>query len=277
VVFYEGELDRLNNGTMDVVSSQNYAVQWKNLGNEIVNISEAMLGGAPKSGTAWRQTEAILNENYSLFELMTENKGMYLEDIFREFVIPFLKKQLNTSEEVSAVLEAHDIDRIDSLYIKNFSIKEVKSRIKRKIIDGQPVTPEEQDLMIAETQEEMRSALRNLGDQRFFKPSEIDDKTWASQFEDLEWELDIDITGEQHNIQEMLTTLNTALQMIMTPGFDQNKKAQAIVGEILNLSSVMSPIKFNSISNPEPPKQGLENEMKGPNGGVPKPQILPVA
>jgi hypothetical protein len=276
VVQYEGELDRLNNGTMDVVSQQNFAVQWKNLGNEIVGVSEAMLGGSPKSGTAWRLQEALLNENYSLFELMTENKGMHLEEMFREYIIPFIKKQLNTSEEVSAVLEAHDIDRIDALYIKNYSIKEVKSRIKRKVIDGEPISPEEQELMIADTQSELREALKKLGDQRFFKPSDFDDKTWQDQLEDLEWNLDIDVTGEQHNIQEMLTTLNTALQMIMTPGFDQNKKAQAVVGEILNLTGAMSPIKFNAISNsnPEPPQE-LENEI--PQKGKPKPQILPVA
>jgi hypothetical protein len=207
---------------------------------------------------------------------MTENKGMHLEEMFREYIIPFIKKQLNTSEEVSAVLEAHDIDRIDALYIKNYSIKEVKSRIKRKVIDGEPISPEEQEVMIADTQSELREALKKLGDQRFFKPSDFDDKTWQDQLEDLEWNLDIDVTGEQHNIQEMLTTLNTALQMIMTPGFDQNKKAQAVVGEILNLTGAMSPIKFNAISNsnPEPPQE-LENEI--PQKGKPKPQILPVA
>lgn len=276
VVQYEGELDRLNNGPMDVVSSQNFAVQWKNLGNEIVGVSEAMLGGSPKSGTAWRLQEALLNENYSLFELMTENKGIYLEEIFREFIIPFIKKQLNSSEEVSSVLESYDIDRIDALYIKNYSIKEVKQRIKRKVIDGQPISPEEQEVMIADTQSELREALKKLGDQRFFKPSDFDDKTWQEQLKDIEWNLDFDVTGEQHNIQEMLTTLNTVLQMIMTPGFDQNKKAQAVVGEILNLTGTMSPIKFNAIqnSNPEPPQE-LENEI--PQKGKPKPQILPVA
>lgn len=262
VLHYTGDLDRLNNSPLDVVSHSNFASAWKSLGNEIVGVSDAMLGVAPKAGTAWRLQETILNENYSLFELMTENKGLYLEEIFREVIAPHIKKKLDNKDEVTAILNAYDIDRVDALYIKNYSIKEVKAIIKRKIIDGDIVTPEEQDIMLADTQEELRSALKALGEQRYFKPSDFDDKTWKEQFKDLEWELEFDVTGEQKNVQEMLTTLNTALQMILTPGFNENRQAQMVVGEILNLTGAMSPVRFNSISNSAPPKDELE-----PGGG----------
>ena len=72
-------LTQLNNTSHDITSLQNFGNQWKSLGNEIVGISDSMLGNNPPSGTAWRQTEALLQENHSLFEIMTENKGLSLE------------------------------------------------------------------------------------------------------------------------------------------------------------------------------------------------------
>lgn len=277
-IFVVGEghsFSRIDNGSQDIVSQQNFAVQWKNLGNEMVGISEAMLGAQPKSGTAWRQVEALLEENYSLFEYMTENKGLHLEDLLREDIIPWIKKGLDTSDEVAAVLQQHDIDRIDALYLKNFSLKHVKRQIKRQVIDGEPITPEQQEVMIAETQEELREALKKLGDQRFFKPSNIDDRTWKDQFENLEWELEIDITGEQRNVQQMLTTLNTALQLVVQPGFDQNPKAKAIVGQILELTGAMSPVQFNALPSAE--VQQVEPQDPAAAAVPKKPQLQNVA
>lgn len=240
-------LNIVPNNAHDVTSLQNFAASWKSLANEIVGISDAMLGAAPKSGTAWRQTEAMLNESYNLFELMTENKGLAIEDMMREWIIPSLKKKMNTSEEIAATLEQSDIDKIDPIYIKNIAIEEVNKKIKEMLLEGEVPTQMDQEFMTAKAEGDVREMLASLGDQRFFKPSELGDKTWKEQFKDLEWEIQVDVTGEETNVQEALATLNTALKVVMTPGFDQNKKAQMIVGKILEQSGAMSPIEYNAL------------------------------
>jgi len=72
----------------------------------------------------------------------------------------------------------------------------------------------------------------------------------------LEWEVEVDITGEAYDAQEALTTLNTALKLVVTPGFAQNKKAQMIVGKILELTGTMSPIEYYSVPDDTAPVQG---------------------
>jgi hypothetical protein len=241
------------NNSHDTSNWQNYSSVWKSLGQEIVGVSEAMLGAQPKSGTAWRQTEAMLNESYSLFELMTENKGLALEDMLRSRIIPWIKKnRLNNKDEITATLESYEINRIDSRHIKNRATKAVNQVLKRKIIDGELPTPEEQALMMQEAEGAIGAEMQEFGNQRFFKPSEIDEKTWKETFEDMEWDLDIDITGEARNSREELTTLNTALQVIMNPAFESNKKAQAIVGRILENTGAMSPVEYASLPNTPP-------------------------
>ncbi len=248
-------LTQLNNQALNAVAQQNYSTQWKQLGNEITGVSESMLGAAPKSGTAWRQTEAVLQESHSLFELMTENKSLDLEFMLRTHIIPHLKKKMDTSDEVTATLEQHEIDRIDSAYIKNKAIKETNKQLKEKVLSG--VLPEqgEQEMLMEQNALQAQESIQGTGNQRFFKPSELDDKTWKKQFEDMEWDLEINITGEAFDAQQALTTLNTALKLVVTPGFEQNKKAQTIVGRILELTGTLSPIEWNAIPSPMQPQQ----------------------
>lgn len=238
-------LTQMNNATHDLVSWQNYAVQWKQLGNEINGISEAMLGATPKSGTAWRQTEAVLNESHSLFELMTENKGLYIEQMLREDIIPYFKKKLlNNTKEVVAILDTNGLHKIDSVYVKAESVRVHNKAVVDDILSGvQPTsTPEMQA-------QQIRSDLSEMGNTRFLKPSEISDKTWKEQFKNLEWDVEIDVTGEAHDVQSSMATLNTALQVAANPQFAQNKTAQVIVGKILELTGVMSAIELSSVAD----------------------------
>ena len=249
-------LTQVNNQSHDLVSWQNFAVNWKSLGNEITGVSEAMFGGNPPSGTAWRQTEALLQESYSLFELMTENKGLQIEQMLRERIIPALKKKLDTSEEVTAVLEQYDIDRIDRMYIKNQTNQKVNDELINQYLNDEIPTQETQAVLTAQTEQQITESLQQQGNQRFFKPSDVDDKTWKEQFKDLEWNVEVDITGEAQNSKDALATLNTALATIVQPGFEQNKKAQMIVGRILELTGAMSPVEYNAIpATPMQPPQ----------------------
>lgn len=255
-------LTALANNTHNTVDASNYLQYWKSLGNEIVGVSEAMLGAQPKSGTAWRQTEALLNENYSLFELMTENKGLALEEMFRTRIIPFIKKGFDTTDEVTTTLLQHEIDRIDPMYIKSVSVEDVNKFLKEMLIEGEVPTEEGKQLKLAKSQEDIKEVLMQLGSQRFFKPSQFSDKTWKEQFKDMEWELEVDITGEAHNTQEALTTLSTALKVMMTPGFNENPKAVATVRNIFEQTGAMSPLQYDAIPQPQPQLQTSAPDVK---------------
>lgn len=248
-------LTPINNSSHDITAQQNFMAAWKQMGNEIVGVSEAMLGAMPKSGTAWRQTEALLQENYSLFELMTENKGLHLEDMLREKVLPYFKKTLNNSKEISAILESYDIERIDSKYLKNFSIQKSNDILVEKAInapDGQLPTPEDQAMLQQSIMQQGKEQMNELGNQRFFKPSEIDSETWKEVLKGMEWDLEIDITGENKDYQSIATTLNTALQVVANPNYAQNKQAQMIVGKILSATGQLSPLEMSQFNTTNP-------------------------
>jgi len=248
-------LTQINNKP-DITAMQAFSQQWQAMGNQINNISEAMRGDSPTSGTAWRLQQAVLQESHSLFELYTENKGLYLEEMLRKWVIPHLRKKIDTSEEISAILDDYQIKQIDNAFAPNQAIRFVNQKIKDTILSGKIYEPELQPGQIAETEEQLRRELAQLGNQRFIKPSEIKTKTWKEVLKDIEGKLVIDITGESKDIQAMMQTLSSVLQTIATnPLILQDPNAKLIFNKILEVSSGISPLEIQQ-AQPAPAMAG---------------------
>jgi hypothetical protein len=262
-------LTQVQNQSQDITANQAFGDMWKGLSQEIAGISEAMQGEA-KSGAAWRQVEALLQESHSLFELMTENKGLHIEQMLRKFVIPHLTKKMDTSEEVAATLEAHNISKIDSIYVPQEAIKRHKKRtldqmekMLSKPIDA-PLSPDEVPQPFNPINEEqgVRQSMAPQGNQRFFVPDEMSSMTWKEYLKDIQWELEVDITGEQSDKQTILTTLSTALTAVANPAYANNPQAQLIVNKILSATGVISPIEISTMP-PSPPMP-----QPAPSGGA---------
>lgn len=272
LIHAKGEpLTQVSNNSHDIGSLQNFQAMWQQLGNQINGLSEAMLGKNAPAGSAWRQTEALLQESYSLFEVMTENKGFYVEQMLRRFIIPFLKKQMDNSDEIAATLEKHDLDKLDTMFLPNEAIRRYNERATEEVLNGK--LPEEFNPQTEEAQ--LRGQLNELGNTRFFRPGKIPTKTWKELFEDLEWESEIDITAEQKDVQAVMDTLNTALKMFVaaTPQQLADPNFKLVFNKILEQSAVISPIEISSLPSnqpaPLPPPQNMVPTAPMPAGPTP--------
>lgn len=239
-------LTQLQNNSHDITSLQSFGSQWKALGNEITGISEAMLGAAPKAGTAWRQTEAILQESHSLFEIMTENKGLSSEDMLREYIIPFIKNKMNSTEEISASLGDYNVSQIEDMYVKTEAIKRNNNVVIETILNGEIA----QGLDLQAEEQNIRNELQTNGNQRFFAPSELKSVTWKDVFEDFEWECDVEITGESSNKAEMATTINSILNFLARKqGQPLTPDERLVFNKMLDLTGTVSPLELSEVQN----------------------------
>ena len=219
------------------------------------------------SGTAARQVELLQQESHSLFELMTENKGIAIEEMWRRFVIPFIKKQLDTKEEIVATLDNAGIRQIDSIYIPNEAKRRYLKKAIKTIIDsrGEDI-PTPYDPVTG--QQEVADELKPLGSQRYFKPSEMDDKTWKDVFDGFEWTCEVEVTNEAHDKDAMLTSLTTVLKELATMGDVQN--ARMVLSKILEETGVFSPMELtDAVQQPLPPTTTPNDQA------IPSPQPTP--
>jgi hypothetical protein len=237
-------LTQVNNQSHDIPVITSYLQQWQAQAREIVSTPDAITGNTMPSGTAYRQVAILNQEAHSLFELMTENKGLALTDMMREYVIPFFKKKLNNADEVALVLDREEIDQLDRAALPGKLYEE----IARILLDeDQSELPSVEELT-AQVQERANAT----GATRFIKPSTKDEKlTWSEYFKELEWDLEIEVTNENTDKEATLTTLNTVLQTVaQNPQILQDPNAKLIFNKILEESGRISPIQLAQVSQP---------------------------
>lgn len=245
----------------DISALQAYKADWQNVANQINGISESMQGESAPSGTAWRLVQAQLQESHSLFELMTENKGLAITEMIRRYVLPFFKKQLNNDEQISAILEEENIKQIDSMYVPNEVTRRLNQKKKETILSGEIFDPGFEAADMAEAAAEISKNL--TGNQRFIKPSDVPNKTWKEVFDDMEFDIDIDITGEAKDVQEAMATLTTIFQVVASnPAVLQDPTVKMMFSKILNLSGVVSPLELSQ--NSQPPPQQPQQQVQQP-------------
>lgn len=258
-------LTQVANNSHDITSLQSFGNQWKELAQEISSTPDILRGENMPSGTAYRQAAIVQQESHSNFDMMIENKGLYLEQMLRQHIIPFLKKQMDTSEEISSILEEHEITTLDAIYIPAEAAKRFNRKLVEAVVNqGELPNLEQQAIDVKQEQ-------AILGNQRFIKPSEVTTKEWKDVLEDFEWEVDIEITDENVDKQATMDTLNNVLQVIaQNPTILQDPNAKLIFNKILEETGRVSAIELNTqnaISNPkEVGQQALQNNQGGQTG-----------
>lgn len=249
-------LERIANDKPDIQALQNYGMMWQRMGQELTATPEAMRGQTPTSGTPYATTSLLTAQSNSLFEIMTESKGLHMEDMMRTFVIPHLKKQLKHSDEVVAVLDDAGVTEIDSIYIPHQAIKNYNNKAKDQILSGQIPPPFNQQ----QEQQGVQQQLGSQGNKRFFTPDELGQTQWDAIFSDFEWDsIRVEVTNEQSDKAMILQTLNTTLQTIATnPMVLQDPNAKMIFSAILAETGKISPIQFSTANMlPRPPMTTL--------------------
>ena len=138
------------------------------------------------------------------------------------------------------------IKEIEDKYVKNEAVRRYNRNIIDSVINGQ--MPDTKD--VTQIEQEVRGELNDLGNQRFFKPSEIN---WKKEFENIDLDqIEVEITGESNDTQAMLTTIDKALTIVANPTYQQNKQAQYLVNKALTKTGFLSPVELSSMPSPEP-------------------------
>jgi hypothetical protein len=263
----------VNNNSHDITSLQNFGNQWSVLGQTITSTPDAIRGNTQPSGTAYRLQQLITNESHSLFEQMIENKGLAIEEMMRRFIIPHIKKQLNSKEEINAVLSDAQIKQFDTMFIPNKEVKIVNEKVKKNILAGvtDGLTQEAQAQDIQSEIQSLQTEFAKLGNNRFVKPDELDEKTWKEVVLDgLDWD-EVEVTNEQSDKEALLTTLTTVFQTLVNPNAQailQTEQGKLVFNKILETAGGVSSIEMANVNNAPIQQQAPANATAVPTGGV---------
>lgn len=268
-------LTQINNSKADITSFQNYGMEWERLSQNLTSTPDALRGTTLPSGTPYALGAYLGAQANSLFEIMTENKGLAIEDMLRAHVLPFIKKKLDTKDEIMAILDAQGIAEIDSIYVPKEAVRRFNKRTKEQMMqalkdDNAPLpSPFQPDV----EEQAVKDEMSKLGDKRFFTPDELNEKTWKEALSGLAMNVTVEVTNENTDKGAVLQTLSTVLQTIASnPLILQDPNAKMVFSEILTETGRISPLQLATTKTPvQSPPQGGDVPMIGA-GGLPNNQ-----
>jgi len=112
--------------------------RWDNQYERVSSTFNAITGEQMPSGTPYRQTAILNQEAGSLFDQRREEAGIFLSDIYMDWVLPHLIKKLNKEHILTSEWSNEELAIID----KGFANFNSAQAVIEKLLKDEEVTPE---------------------------------------------------------------------------------------------------------------------------------------
>lgn len=207
--------------------------QWYQQFERATSAFSAQRGETPPSGTPFRLQATVLQQSSSVFVELQEELGIFITDIFNEWIMPFLASQLNKEHILAHDFSVEELKWIDQKYTD----KVADDKSVEAILNGEEVTPEMQQ----EWKDEARKIINSTQGTRFIKLLKDD-------YKKAEAKVTINITGEQKNKAAVLESLNNIMiTYAKSPNIAQDPVLMQIFMKLVELSGAgISPVSLMS-------------------------------
>lgn len=235
--------------------------EWNQQAEHVTSTYPAILGQTPPRGTAYRLMAAMNQEAAALFEYRHEEASIFIQEIYFDWVLPFLAKQIKDDKELTATLEPEELEMVaDAL-----AAHEAATFGKEQILSGKDVTA--QDI----------AGIKDAAGNWHMKTSRRGFNKFADLFTDWEGTVTVDISGEQHDKKAVLESIFNIFKLIMqAPQILQDPQMARLFNEALELSGI-SPVLVPKAQQQAPQAQAQPQPQQ--HTIAPQPQIpqTPVA
>ena len=207
--------------------------QWYNQLEKTTSAYSAQRGDTPPSGTPFRLQATVLQQSSSVFKTLQQEMGIFITEIFEDWVMPYLRTKLNKEHILSYNFSPEELKEID----KNFSTRNANDKAVEMIFSGKLVTQEEFDVWVNGADE----FIKQTKGTRFIEiPKDY--------YKNLNAKVTINVTGEQRNKAATLESLTNILTTVASnPALTQDPVLSQVLMKILELSGAgISPINISS-------------------------------
>jgi len=241
----EAQIQQVNNTPTSFPSLSNILQSWDEQATRVSSTFEAKTGETLPSGTPFRSVAIQNQEANSYFSYKREQFGLFVKELYRDWIIPQLIKELEEDSKFAIDLELSELKVIDTAYAK----RKANEQIIESILSGKFVTQDQYDVL----QEGIMETLQENGSRRFFES--------ASDFFDGDgaYEIDIIVTGEEQNKAAVLESINTALTTVAngqrpdgTNIFLDDPRMAQLFNQLLEIDGNISPISLGSSTRQKP-------------------------
>lgn len=244
---------------------QNLVDKWNQQYERATNTFEAVTGETLPANTPLGSVAIQSSQASSFFDYRREEAGIFWTEVFTEWVLPYIVKQINKEHILASDFSAEELAYID----ENFATYQANQVAKDAILSGRIITQEDLDQFI----EFQLQFLQKDGKRRYIDiPKDY--------FKDFESKITIDPTGEKKNKQTALQSLdNIFVKIASNPTILQNPDLVKTLNQMLEMSGLnyiffkpIAPMPVESKSVPQT-RQGEGAVQRQTESVLPEAQI----
>ena len=239
---------------------QNLINQWYSQFERTTSAYAAQRGETPPSGTPFRLQATVLQQSSSVFNDLQEELGIFIKEIFEDWIMPFLSSSLNTAHILSHEFTMEELKEID----ENFSINHANNITKKLILSGKVVSADDYQSF----KDLAKEIVGRTKTQRFLDVPKDYYKKFKAQ-------VTVNVTGEQRNKAATLESLINIMTVYgNNPQLASDPVMMQIFAKIVELSGAgISPVSLMGAIQ-EQGKRVQEQQMQAQSTVQVEPQSL---
>jgi hypothetical protein len=223
--------------------------RWNTSAQAIGSASEAVLGQAPTAGTPFKLQALVVQQNFGIHEYRKGQFADYWGEIYREWVRPFLVRDLKKGGKWLSELSLEEMQALAD----NVVNLQTRQMVNQLLMKGQYPLPEQ----VETYKQQVRESFMKGGGKKFIKLVE-------GEIEDIPVNVMFDIAGKQFDLQDKADKLtNIFRQIIAAPQVLQMPGMGKLFNEILEYAG-LSPIDFTAIGQLPPQAPQLPQQEPVP-------------
>jgi hypothetical protein len=223
--------------------------KWSKQYDRSTSISDVVRGENPPSGQAFRLQALVQQQSSSTFDHRREEMGIFIVELFNDWILPHLAKKFNKAHILSSDFSAEELKALDD----NYSNYHANQWVKEQVLNSKIATQEDYESM-KQSHKEFISLTK---EKRFLDiPKDY--------YRDFKPKITIVTTGEQKNKQAVLESLSNLLTLYMSnpAAVQQDPVAAQLFSLVIEKSGVgVSPITLGLGKNLTPmqlQQQGMQ-------------------
>lgn len=241
LVHAEGQpLTQINTTPVNIQLFEKSVAEWEAHAQQLGSANDSIMGVNPNAGTPFALQELVTQESHSLHEYRKGKLASFIEEIYRDWVIPYISKEIAKGTEFLSDLDFEEMQYIADRFVETAA----GNLIKEKILNGEAIDPSQVD----EYKKAVREDFMKGGSKKFLT-------ILADEMSEANIDIKVNVAGKQKDLASKVQKLgNIFRQVLASPQILQNPAMAKLFNEIIE-SSGLSPIDFNGFSMPEPTPQ----------------------
>lgn len=208
---------------------------------------DPVMGKQPTAGTPLGSVQIQVAQGLSLHEYRRGKFATFIEEIYKDWIIPFIAKQITKGTKFLTELSVDEMEYVGECLVRS----ELNNYITEKVLNGETFTDEEKQLK----EQEIRDEFARAGNKRWLEILE-------GEFKGIELKVKVNVAGKQKNLAEMSDKLSKVFQLVISnPMVLDDPRAAKIFAKILEYSDI-DPLDFAPQSYKKP-QQMMQPGMEG--------------